>query len=410
MVTDNYSDIKLAYVGSVVPDESLYRTAAFSRAGNMCQLALLSGLISSGLNPSIVLSVLPVPSYPNGNRIFSNRFIIEYNQLIKIKFLSFLNITPLKQIFLGLASLFELLVWGWKHKKSRRIIFTFNISVPPGFFLLLAARLTRSKIVAMVYDINVPGETVPRSPLWVLDYWHQRKCLSKYDGLVVISEAIAQDFAPGVPFLLVEGGINLDPSEQYANIVGSAERQTAYFTIVAAGSLHEANGIRELLVAFDLLEGERYRLLIAGGGPLENLVREAAASDPRIRYVGFVSFKEVLALYAIADVLVNMRLTQRLNTRYFFPSKTMEYIASGVPVISTCPGNMAHEYGQFAYLLQDETPEALAELLRCVERTPEAERREKCKAARKFMAEHKTWDAQARRIRDFLRLISPMNT
>ena len=77
----------------------------------------------------------------------------------------------------------------------------------------------------------------------------------------------------------------------------------------------------------------------------------------------------MLDLYRSADVLINVRLTQTLNTKYFFPSKLMECLASGVPVISTCPGHVAEEFGRLAYLLREETPEALAAAIRRVAAT-----------------------------------------
>ena len=36
---------------------------------------------------------------------------------------------------------------------------------------------------------------------------------------------------------------------------------------------------------------------------------------------------------------------------------------SGVPVITTCPGNVAEKYGGLAYLLRDEAAEILADLM-----------------------------------------------
>ena len=132
------------------------------------------------------------------------------------------------------------------------------------------------------------------------------------------------------------------------------------FAVVSAGSLDEANGFLVLLEAFARLPGDGYRLRIAGRGPLESQVRAAAAKDPRIEYLGFLSFEEVQSLYRSADVLVNMRLTQAIDTRYFFPSKLMEYLASAVPVISTCTGAVEKEFGSFVYLLREETPQGLA--------------------------------------------------
>ena len=67
---------------------------------------------------------------------------------------------------------------------------------------------------------------------------------------------------------------------------------------------------------------------------------------------------------------------------------------------------MAEEYRDLAYLLHDETSEALAALIQKVEATPVEQRLSRAKAAREYIFTHKTWDIQAQRISHFLRNIS----
>jgi glycosyltransferase involved in cell wall biosynthesis len=171
---------------------------------------------------------------------------------------------------------------------------------------------------------------------------------------------------------------------------------------VFAGSLDEPNGVSLMLDAFSRLRGG-FRLRIAGRGPLEDKVRQAAANDSRIDYLGFLPHGQVLALYRSADLLVSARLTKGLNTRYFFPSKLMEYLASGVPVISTCTGHVEEEFGGFVYLLREETAESLAGLIAAIAASPRAERIEMGRRARGYMAAHKTWDSQSARVVTYLR-------
>jgi glycosyltransferase involved in cell wall biosynthesis len=158
-----------------------------------------------------------------------------------------------------------------------------------------------------------------------------------------------------------------------------------------------------LLQAFALLEGDRYRLRVAGHGPLEHLVREAAQTDSRIEYLGFLQLKEVLELYRRSDVLINMRLTADMNTKYFFPAKMMEYLASGTPVITTCTGHTEEEFADFVFLLRDESPNGLAALIRHVAELAAGERRAAGERAQKYMALNKTWDVQAIKILNFIR-------
>lgn len=408
-IREKYNLSALVYIGSIVPDEAKYTNLAFSRAGNMCQLSLLKGFISAGFSDIKVLSLRPVVSFPRSRRIVypAARILLDS---IRLDFLPFINITPIKQLSVGLSALWYMVRAAWLKKSyfQQSVVFTYNISVPPGIFTLLGARLTGSKVVAMIYDICVPGETAPNTFFNRIDFWLHKITLPLFDGLVVITDTIANDFAPSRPYLRIEGGISRELISQYRAIASSSVTDNGCFTIFTAGRLDELNGIHEILGAFSLIKNTTFRLHIAGTGPLETAVKEAAAKDDRITFHGFLAFDELLALYASADVLVNMRLTQRISTRYFFPSKTMEYLASGVPVITTCPGNMATEYGEIAYLLHNETPHALAHLIITVAALPEEQRRERGRVAQCYMAENKTWDAHAERIKRFLEeLLTP---
>jgi glycosyltransferase involved in cell wall biosynthesis len=136
---------------------------------------------------------------------------------------------------------------------------------------------------------------------------------------------------------------------------------------------------------------------------MSELVRERARQQTRVTFVGFLPFEEVLALYRTADLLLNARLTKAIDTRYFFPSKLMELLASGTPVLSTCTGQVEAEYGDVLYLLRDETPEGLAARILELFNVGSDVRGEVGARARAFMFREKTWERQAQRLAQYLR-------
>ena len=97
------------------------------------------------------------------------------------------------------------------------------------------------------------------------------------------------------------------------------------------------------------------------------------------------------------------RLTKAVDTRYFFPSKLMELLVSGTPVLSTCTGHVEAEYGHVLYLLREETPEALAVRIREIRAIDPAERQRLGLRARDFMLREKTWDRQGERLARYIR-------
>ena len=396
---------ELAYVGTVVPDIAEFRNRAFSPAGNMFQENLLSGLQAEGTTPSLVLSCRPVPAFPRSSRLAVRAERRRLGSGIPLHLLPFINVSPLKQLGVGVAVFCSLLWWGWKHRASRtRIVYTYNLTVPPGLFTLLAARCIGALAVASVNDICEPGESAPRRWAWRLDYMLHRFLLPRFDALVVVNANIIEDFAPRARYSLVEGGLTPEMAVEPGFLKESARPDR--FTVVFAGRLEALNGVEVMLQAISQLEGERYRFVLAGEGPLSDAVRQAAKKDSRIEYLGLLKVHDLLSIYKQADVLISMRLTKALRTNYFFPSKLMEMLASGTPVISTCTGHVEAEFGRFLIPLRNESPEGLAEAIRDAAGTDLEARKEMGKRARAFMLANKTWQVQTGKINRLLRSIA----
>ena len=395
--------VALAFVGAIVPEKPAFQTAAFSRAGQIYQREMLEGLRRAGLPASEIVSIIPIPSYSRSDRLWIGACREEIIEGAAVRLLPFLNVSPVKQAMIGFSTVIELARWGWRNRGvQNRVVFTYNLSVPPGFFTLIGAKLIGAKAVVALCDIDVPGQTVPFSLPWRLNYWMQRKLIPHFDGHVVAADAIADDFLANRQYVRVEGGIAEQRVSSTRDPINPERPPNHSFRVAFAGRIDETNGIPALLQAFSLLEGDHYRLCVAGAGPLEQQVRDAASKDSRVEYMGLIALDQVFALYSSSDVLINMRITGHRNTRYFFPSKMIEYLASGTPVISTCTGHIEKEFGEFVYLLRDETPQGLASLIEKVAGTEPEARQQLGRTARKFMLRHKTWDAQTQKVSRYI--------
>jgi glycosyltransferase involved in cell wall biosynthesis len=93
------------------------------------------------------------------------------------------------------------------------------------------------------------------------------------------------------------------------------------------GQLIERKGIEELLVAWRRIG--RGELWIAGDGPLQKLVVEAAQRDPRIIFHGHTSWERTAELYREADVVV---FPSRYDT---WGMVVNEALIHGLPIIAT---------------------------------------------------------------------------
>ena len=112
-----------------------------------------------------------------------------------------------------------------------------------------------------------------------------------------------------------------------------------------------------------------------------------------------------------ATLLINPRPTGEAFTAYSFPSKNLEYMASGTPVLTTKLSGMPREYDAYAYLFDDESVEGMAKTLAQVLAEPRETLHARGQAAKAFVLEQKSNTAQAKRLLAFVQsLESPENT
>ena len=135
---------------------------------------------------------------------------------------------------------------------------------------------------------------------------------------------------------------------------------------------------------------------------MEEEIRRQAEGDPRIYYPGLLAPVEVFRLSQQATVLINPRPSRERFTRYSFPSKLLEYMATGKPVISTCLEAIPVEYDPYLIWLDHETPECLAALLQQLHALPQ-ERLDKIgRRGREFILNKKNYRQQGERIVEFI--------
>jgi glycosyltransferase involved in cell wall biosynthesis len=120
-------------------------------------------------------------------------------------------------------------------------------------------------------------------------------------------------------------------------------------------------GVLVALQAAALLpHGVNFELVIAGTGPLEDAVRAAAAADPRIRFAGYVTGEDKVALLASGDFLLVPSLWYE-NA----PLAVIEAAAYGLGLIGSRIGGIPElvREGRTGLLFPPDDAGALAEVL-----------------------------------------------
>lgn len=134
--------------------------------------------------------------------------------------------------------------------------------------------------------------------------------------------------------------------------------------ILAVGSLLECKGFDILIEACARLaaRGADFRLTIAGGGPEEPSLREAATRaglDARVRLTGYLTQKDLVPLYQQADIFV---LPAVLEMHWGIPNVLVEALACGLPVVTTALPSLPElvEDGREGLVAANRDPEDLA--------------------------------------------------
>jgi len=355
--------MNVIYVGFYYPDgmieELLKLNSVVDFPGYTFQGALLSGLDEYYPDMKVISSAY-MSAYPKNKKVCFKRQYFSHKGDGKKKdvFTGLLNLPVIKEISKFLRIRKELrksIVKG-----DENVVICYETHTP---FLLAIASLRKklSKTCLIVPDL--PDFMTGRKTWWYL--WAKKIdkkfidfAMKSFDCFALFSphmkERLRIDYKPWVQ---LEGIY-----KESANI-GEVEKET-FKTILYTGNLGERTGIRDLLDAFQMIKSPDYRLWIRGNGEeMKQEILRRQKEDKRIVYYEPMSKEDVLKLQRRASVLVNPIRPSELQTRYFFPSKTMEYLASGTPTIMYKLDCLPEDYYQHVYFVEEESAKSLRDKL-----------------------------------------------
>jgi len=160
--------------------------------------------------------------------------------------------------------------------------------------------------------------------------------------------------------------------------------------VLYTGTKGPWGGVDLLLDAWQHVRHPAAKLWICGQGQHERL-RTVAAQDPRILDYGVVSEERLRDLTEQAAVLVNPRPPSYPGNRLNFPSKVLEYLSTGKPVVTTRTLSLAPEYDNVLLFAADDTAAGLALAIDGVLNWTSAERSDYRRKVGQFAAEHGDW-------------------
>lgn len=389
----------MAVLGGALPDQRFQEVADADRgerfANQRFGLALLRALKCNGALPFQV-SAAPATDYPNNRSLMFKRLRHHWEGIDFLE-VPFVNLTGIKHVTRTLAAI----IYGIPEMRRHdaQVVVVHGILSPFLATALLARHRLGVPAAVVVTDppnVDHAFDTKLSRALKRIDARIIRRLLPSFDGVIAVTEQIVQDFTQGSRSLIMEGFATelsiVDESHE-------GRRPLAVY----AGGVKAAFGVDVLLQAQGL-PGAGFDLAVYGAGPFVDEVVAAQKRQPGVMYGGVLDLAGLMDAYASADVLVNARPPDLDYAPYTFPSKLLEYLATGKPVVSTRLPGIPEDYWQVLIPCEPTAESVAAAIaLAAAQQTPEA------RARRLAFVASRTPSVQGRRIVEFLEALrSPM--
>ena len=289
-----------------------------------------------------------------------------------------------------------------KNTEGEKCILVYSLYLPFEKVLkYVKRRFPEVKTLLICTDLPCEFGILPKNPIKAFLYNQYGKKTLSYgeyiDSYVLLTDQMKNPLkAQNKPYVVVEGIADSTAALNQTEI--PSEEKILLYT----GSLNHAFGIADLVDAFEKIESSNYRLWICGAGECEKHIVEAAKRDSRITFFGYVDKEKIAELQSKATVLVNPRKNEGEYTKYSFPSKTMEYMLSGKPVLMYKLDGIPDEYDDYLYYFSGTSIEQIAKGIIDVCEKPSSELKDFGQQAQAFVAEHKNACCQAKKIIELL--------
>ena len=350
-------------------------------------------LLIEGLAAQAQVDVVANP--PVNRSVLSENFVrlpAEEEGGAKYRYIPAIRNPIVKAVWVGLGTFFRTLTMG--DRNSAVIVDCLNRMT--ALSALAAARLSGKQCIGIVTDLPdmLSGSKLSKG----LANFVIRHCT----GYILLTEAMNGYLnKKGRPYVILEGHSDITMKDR----IPAMEKKTAPRVVFYAGGVSRQYGLANLVDGFRMADPKNARLEIYGPGDYVKELQSIAAEDDRIFYGGMLLNTEIVDREQQATLLVNPRPTNEEYVKYSFPSKTMEYMASGTPVLTTVLPGMPPEYHPYVYLLEEETAEGIAAKLAQVLAESDEELFRKGCEARRFVLEEKNNVIQAKKILDMLKVM-----
>jgi len=259
---------------------------------------------------------------------------------------------------------------------------------------MLAAKLRGRRCVGIVMDLPdmfTNGRKFYTAwGNWIIDH------CSDY---IVLTEAM-NDYVnhAGKPYVVLEGQADITMWDHVPNM----DRKLKPRVVLYAGGVSRQYGAEIMTQGFRKANIPNAQLHVYGPGDYVEELEEIAKQDDRVFYGGMILNTQVVEKEQQATLLINPRPTHEEFVKYSFPSKTMEYLSSGTPALTTRIPGIPKDYEPHLFFIDEETVDGVACALKKALSHTDEELFAKGEAAREFILTTRNNVIQAGKILEML--------
>ncbi len=362
-----------------------------SQQAQKYNLLLAEGFVASGANVNLISS-RPINSSLTKQRWF--KFEREKVNGIDYKYVAFINRPVLRSVCVFLGVYFQVLLS--KTKKKNTVVICDALNIAASFAAVLASSLRGYTTVGIVTDVPCHLSNMENIQN---DQKINLAIMRMFKKYLLLTERMTDIVNPkNRPYIVMEGHADLSMS----NVDNTLDRKNEKRVCLYAGSLKKIYGIENLVEGFISANISNAELHIYGGGDYEAELKDLSDKNERIKFFGIVPNDIVVKRELEATLLINPRPTGEDYTKYSFPSKNMEYMASGTPVLTTKLPGMPDDHIPYVFLIEDETVEGIKDALCNVFSKTDEELHLFGAEAKKYILREKNNCAQAKKVLQFI--------
>lgn len=407
--------MEILYLGGLFPKETEEEIinnsiGSIQNAANNLQWEIAKGLEENMESPISLLNSLYIGSYP---KRYKKLLVRTYNfsdnlDISHGKNIGFLNVCGIKSISRYLSLKPYIRDWIKSNRGKKKVIIAYAMTSTFTQILEYAKKIDTTIITCLIIP-DLPqfmNLSVQKKHLYTffknIEISIINKNMKYIDSYVVLTKYMLENLKITKPAVIVEG-ISTDiftKSRDY-----KAEKYNYIKTVVYTGGLNRKYGILDLVESFQKLDNKNYRLIICGSGDSEKEILEASNKDNRILFKGLLKREEILKFQRQATILVNPRKNNEEYTKYSFPSKILEYMSSGRPVVAYMLDGMPKEYLEYIYVIDRKKENAIYYALKETMERSEEELDLKGNRAREFVLDKKNRRIQCEKILTMIKSI-----